>query len=177
MALYGLILFVIYGWVEFEAMAHMVDAIGGLLSFLGIFATAIIGIQLLRHQSQKVMASMRADMARGQFATTAIASSLSVLLGAILMLIPGYVTDFMGLVCFIPGIRTIIGSFIAKHLASRTMSGFTKGGFASTFSNHDAFQAAFRDGYEAQSNDDSQKPKGPKIGDDGVIEGEFHEKK
>ena len=33
MALYGLILFVIYGWVEFEAMAVVVDAIGGLLGF------------------------------------------------------------------------------------------------------------------------------------------------
>ena len=57
MALYGIIAFVIYGWVE--AMAHVVDAIGGLLAFLGIFLTAIIGIRLLRSQSAIVMASFR----------------------------------------------------------------------------------------------------------------------
>ena len=131
MALYGIIAFVIYGWVEFEAMAHVVDAIGGLLAFLGIFLTAIIGIRLLRSQSAIVMASFRADLARGQMNSTAIASSLSLLCGALLMLIPGYVTDAVGLLCFVPGIREIIGSFLATRLKARTMAGmsspFSKG--------------------------------------------------
>ena len=122
MALYGIIAFIIYGWVEFEAMAHVVDAIGGLLAFVGIFVTATIGIHLLRSQSAIVMAQFRNDMAKGQVNSSAIASSVSLLFGAILMLIPGYVTDGLGLLCFIPGIRDIIGALIATRFRSGMMA-------------------------------------------------------
>ena len=121
MALYGIIAFIIYGWVEFEAMAHVVDGIGGLLAFLGIFVTAIIGIRLLRTQSAIVMAQFRADMAKGEMNSTAIASSLSLLAGAILMLIPGYVTDLLGILCFVPGLRAIIGAFIAVDIPEKLL--------------------------------------------------------
>ena len=174
MAIYGIIAFVIYGWVEFEAMAGVVDAIGGLLAFLGIFVTAIIGIQLLKSQSAIVMASFRASLAKGQMNADAIASSLSLLCGAILMLIPGYVTDAMGLLCFVPGLRTIIGSFIASKLNARTMTGM-KTPFSSS-----PFGAGFTDGSSQHTtqnlfDEDSIQTSRPQTDD--VIEGEFHEKK
>ena len=174
MAIYGIIAFVIYGWVEFEAMAGVVDAIGGLLAFLGIFVTAIIGIQLLKSQSAIVMASFRASLAKGQMNADAIASSLSLLCGAILMLIPGYVTDAMGLLCFVPGLRTIIGSFIASKLNARTMAGM-KTPFSSS-----PFGAGFTDGSSQQTTQnvfDEDSIQTPRPQTDDVIEGEFHEKK
>jgi len=174
MALYGIIAFVIYGWVEFEAMAHVVDAIGGLFAFLGIFLTAIIGIRLLRSQSAIVMASFRADIAKGQINSTAIASSLSLLCGALLMLIPGYVTDAIGLLCFVPGLRDIIGAFLATRLNARTMAGMSSP-FAKGFS-----QQAHRDENPFMGFDTSGEAKSyqqtPNASDD-VIEGEFKEKK
>ena len=179
MALYGIIAFVIYGWVEFEAMAVVVDGIGGLLAFLGIFLTAIIGIRLLRSQSAIVMASMRADIAKGQFNGSAIASSLSLLLGAVLMLIPGYVTDTIGLLCFVPGFREIIGSFLATRLNARTMAGmsspfakgFSKGGFSQGAQSDDNPFMGFGSSDEANSDKHAPQPS------DDVIEGEFQEKK
>ena len=193
MALYGIILFVIYGWVEFEAMAHVVDAIGGLLAFLGIFVTAIIGIHLLRTQSAIVMASFRADLAKGQMNSTAIASSLSLLIGAVLMLIPGYVTDGLGLLCFVPGLRAVIGAFVAKRFASRLRGGMAggfpggfSGGFSRGFSQDDAsapFGTAdlphpdFEDGTtKAPFADRHRRSARPKAHDEDIIEGEFKEK-
>lgn len=178
MALYGIIAFIIYGWVEFEAMAHVVDAIGGLLAFVGIFVTAAIGIHLLRSQSAIVMAQFRNDMAKGQVNSSAIASSVSLLFGAILMLIPGYVTDGLGLLCFIPGIRDIIGALIATRFRSGMManaSRFQKGGFqAGGFSpftdkqDDDTSQA-----HKSQAHR-SHRPSMPS--DKDIIEGEFEEK-
>ena len=182
MALYGIIAFVIYGWVEFEAMAVVVEGIGGLLAFLGIFVTAIIGIQLLKSQSAIVMASFRSDLAKGQMNKQAVASSLSLLAGAILMLMPGYVTDAFGLLCFVPGLRAIIGAFIATRLNARMMAGMRHpfgAGFRNQSQNEDAFFTQFQSQNdtaphepEASSRASSQQ----KAGDD-VIEGEFHEKK
>ena len=176
MALYGIIAFVIYGWVEFEAMAHVVDAIGGLLAFLGIFVTAIIGIHLLRTQSALVMAQFRADMAKGQLNSTAIAASLSLLAGAILMLIPGYVTDMIGLLCFVPGLRTIIGAFLAQHFGRGMMARsaqFTQSGF-SGFQTNDQDDTSFAQSEGRRTQTGTNKTSFPS--DDDIIEGEFKEK-
>jgi UPF0716 protein FxsA len=37
----------------------------------------------------------------------------------VLMLIPGYLTDTIGLVLFLPGIRTLIGALILKRISAR----------------------------------------------------------
>ena len=181
MALYGIIAFVIYGWVEFEAMAFVVDAIGGLFAFLGIFGTAIIGIHLLRSQSAIVMARFRADLSKGQMNSTAIASSLSLLLGAVLMLIPGYVTDALGLLCFIPGLRSVIGALIAKHVITR----FGTGSFAKNpFGGANFGDTPFGQGTAASfttSTDEAQNSARTALNSendstDDIIEGEFKEK-
>ena len=178
MALYGIIAFIIYGWVEFEAMAHVVDAIGGLFAFVGIFVTAAIGIHLLRSQSAIVMAQFRNDMAKGQVNSSAIASSVSLLFGALLMLIPGYVTDGLGLLCFIPGIRDIIGALIATRFRASMManaSRFQKGGFQK-----DGFEAGGFSPFTDKHDDDTSQPHRshrPSIpSDKDIIEGEFEEK-
>lgn len=173
MALYGIIAFIIYGWVEFEAMAHVVDAIGGLLAFVGIFVTAAIGIHLLRSQSAIVMAQFRSDMAKGQVNSSAIASSVSLLFGALLMLIPGYVTDGLGLLCFIPGIRDIIGALIATRFRSSMManaSRFQKGGFQAGGS------SPFTDKHDDDTTQQQKSHRPSMPSDKDIIEGEFEEK-
>ena len=179
MALYLIIGFIIYGWVEFEAMAHVVDGIGGLFAFIGIFVTAFIGIRLLKSQSAVVMAQLRADAAKGHMNSTAIASSLSLLAGAFLMLIPGYVTDTFGLLCFVPGLRQIIGAFIASRFTASMMAN------AARFQNRSGFASAFRDAstFKSQPHNEFQDDTAaaPRkttkfVSDDDVIEGDFKEK-
>ena len=181
MALYGIIAFIIYGWVEFEAMAHVVDAIGGLLAFIGIFVTAIIGIHLLRSQSQIVMAQFRKDIAKGNVKTSAIASSLSLLCGALLMLIPGYVTDGIGLLCFVPGLREIIGAAIATRFSGSLManaSRFSQGGFSQGGFSQGGFQQGGFSGFGEADRSDAYQPRQKQMpSSDDIIEGEFKEKK
>ena len=60
MFLYILIIFVLYGWIEFEILMLVSDQVGGLASFLGVFVTAIIGVSLLKSQSRQVMQGLQA---------------------------------------------------------------------------------------------------------------------
>ena len=179
MALYLIIAFILYGWIEFEAMAHVVDGIGGLFAFIGIFVTAFIGIRLLKSQSAVVMAQFRADAAKGHMNSAAIASSLSLLAGAVLMLIPGYVTDGLGLLCFVPGLRQIIGAAIASRFTANMMANAArfrnKSGFASAFQEASRFdENAQNDGQETASGPVRQTKKFSP--NDDIIEGDFKEK-
>ena len=77
MFLYITIIFVLYGWIEFEILMLVSDHIGGLGSFLGVFVTALARI-LLKRQSRQVMQGFRqAHSLAGGKIVTSLASGIS----------------------------------------------------------------------------------------------------
>ena len=118
MGLFILFGFILWGWAEMSAFIYVGVKIGGLFTLLGIFVTAIVGLSLLKSQGSAVMTKIRADLSRGRAPVGSIADSLSLVVGGILMVIPGYVTDAAGIVLFVPGVRTIAGAWILHHLVT-----------------------------------------------------------
>ena len=116
MGLAYLIIFLIWGWAEMSAFIFVGNMVGGLLTLLGIFFTAIIGIALLKQQGMAVLARIHTEMRDGQAPVTSVANSVALAFGGILMLIPGYVTDAIGLFLLSPGNRTIAGAYLMQWL-------------------------------------------------------------
>ena len=164
MALFILPAFILYGWVEFETFIWVGQSIGGLATFLGIFLTAFIGIALLKSQTALIMFNWQADLSKGEFNGKTLSGGLSLLLGAILMLLPGYITDLCGLICFLPGIRTIIGIAIFRRMS---LSGFT----TSTRSRYTG------QGADQSSSPDTSDRQSHTLASDDIIEGDFSEQK
>lgn len=118
MALFFLVGFILWGWAEMSAFIYIGGEIGGLLTLLGIFLTAIIGLSLLKSQGSAVMTKIRTDLAQGRAPVVSVADSIALTVGGILMLIPGYVTDGIGVLLFIPGLRTIAGTWLLHQLVT-----------------------------------------------------------
>ena len=78
----------IWGWAEMSAFIYIGSEIGGLLTLLGVFVTAIFGIALLKRQGLSVLSRIQADLAKGRAPVTSIADSISMVVGGALMLIP-----------------------------------------------------------------------------------------
>ena len=111
--------FCLWVWAELAALVAIGSELGVLLTIAGIFVTAMVGIWLLRNQGRAIMSSLQAQLARGEAPVASLAAGTSVMAGAVLMLIPGYLTDVIGLVMFLPVIRTPIGASLMKWLTSR----------------------------------------------------------
>ena len=111
--------FILWIWAEIEVFVALGSAAGVLLTLIGIFVTGMIGISLLRSQGRRITGSLQAQLARGEAPVASLADGVSILFGAVLMLIPGYLTDSIGLVLFLPGIRTLIGALILKRISAR----------------------------------------------------------
>ena len=141
MPLLLLIFFGIYGWIEFEAFIAIGNAVGGLATFLGIFVTAFIGVALMKRQGIWVFKQWQSSISEGEMNTSTLASGASLLLGAVLMLLPGYVTDFIGLLCFIPILRVLIGQFLLSRLGEAVYSSSLLKGFSSQFRSKDGFSS------------------------------------
>jgi UPF0716 protein FxsA len=109
--------FILYGWLEFEALIFAGNIVGGFLSFIGIFLTAFIGIYLIRRLNRRVFMSWQSERQNNKPGLSKLAEGLSILLGGLLLVIPGYLTDLIGLICMIPILRTLIGSIIIANFA------------------------------------------------------------
>ncbi len=122
----------VWGWAEMSAFIYIGNEIGGLFTLLGVFVTAIFGIALLKRQGLSVLSRIQADLAKGRAPVTSIADSISMVVGGALMLIPGYVTDGIGFLLLIPGIRTLAGVYLLQWMArSKRFTSFTNFGGAS----------------------------------------------
>ena len=171
MPLLLLIFFGLYGWIEFEAFIFVGNAVGGLVTFVGIFITAFIGLALMKQQGAAIMRQWQSNLGRGEVDTSALTRGVSLILGAILMLLPGYVTDVAGLFCFTPVLRTLIGGMILSRLSTRVLSS----GFASRFSGTAGSSAGFSEFHE-QDRPPDYPPHRPRPLDGEVIEGQYETK-
>ena len=163
----------IWGWAEMSAFIYIGSEIGGLLTLLGVFVTAIFGIALLKRKGLSVLSQIQADLAKGRSPVTSIADSISMLFGGALMLIPGYVTDAIGLLLFLPGISKLAGVYLLQWMVrGKRFAGFTNFG-SGPFGN--AASGNLASGTTGQQHRPFEKQQPKMRDDDDIIEGEFEE--
>ena len=90
--------FIVYGWLEFEALIFIGDLVGGLVTFLGLFFTAFTGIFLIKLFTRSVFMAWRKETQDNEISLSKLAEGLSILCGGLLLIIPGYITDCIGLI-------------------------------------------------------------------------------
>ena len=118
----------LWAWAELAVFIAIGSEIGALLTIIGIAVTAMVGLWLLKSQGRAIMASLQQKMARGEAPVASMADGAAIAAGAVLMLIPGYITDAMCLVLFIPGVRTITGAGLIARMMRRGAGRFSFNG-------------------------------------------------
>jgi UPF0716 protein FxsA len=80
----------------------------GALATVGlVLASSIAGALLLRYQGFGVMARVRAEMDAGHDPSRQLAHGAMIVLAAILLIIPGFITDIFGILLFLPPVRDL----------------------------------------------------------------------
>ncbi|SEO85439.1 UPF0716 protein FxsA [Amphibacillus marinus] len=95
--------------------------VGALPVLALIIFTSLIGATLAKQQGIGVLANVQASMRQRQLPGEAILDGLSVLLGGLLLLIPGFITDLIGLLLLIPITRRPLKGWI-KALFTNTIN-------------------------------------------------------
>ena len=155
-----------WAWIEISAFIFVSNVVGGLLTLFGVFLTAIVGITFLKKQGPSLLNRVHRDLAKGHAPVISVANSVSLVIGGGLMLIPGYVTDGIGLLLFIPGFRTMAGMYLLQWVAKKPLFGGFVNFSSSVTTRENGKQHPF--GF-------SERPRQQNDFDD-VIEGEFKER-
>ena len=90
--------------VEILFMIKVAGYIGGLATVLLILGTCVIGATIVRRIGARAWAELQQSAATGRLPRD-IVDKVIVLLGGVLLLVPGFITDVIGIVLLIPFTR------------------------------------------------------------------------
>ncbi len=107
-------------WAEIKVFALIGAVTGALFVIVAVFATAAIGLRLFRKAGASTMRRFRDAASGGRPPVLEIADGSAIILAAGLLLMPGFVTDAIGLVLFVPGLRTVLAIILGRLVFSLT---------------------------------------------------------
>src|SRR3954447_14964329 len=86
---------------------------------LATLATSALGALLLARQGTKALTELRQRAQERRDPGRALGDAGLVALGGLLMVLPGFLGDLLGLLCLLPGTRALPRALIARGVASR----------------------------------------------------------
>jgi UPF0716 protein FxsA len=88
-------------------------------TILATLATSVLGWMLLARQGTKALAELR-DRARARRSPGAeLGNAGLVAAGGLLMVLPGFIGDVIGLLCLLPGTRDLVRAGLTRLVAAR----------------------------------------------------------
>ena len=101
--------------LEIFLMIKIGGEIGALYTIALIFLTAIIGVSFARIQGIQTLRSGIINLYKNKVPIYEIMSGASIAFGALLLIIPGFFTDFIGFLLLIPFTRKLLFKVILKN--------------------------------------------------------------
>lgn len=93
-----------------------------------VFLSAILGAALLRYQSIGVIRRIDRDLKQGRTPDAGLFDGFLIVAGGVLLIVPGFVTDIVGLLLMIPFVRRLVRNFLKSRITVRGFSSY-RGGF------------------------------------------------
>lgn len=119
MALYLFLALICVPIIEI-AVFIQAGAVIGLWPTIGlVLLSAIAGTALLRQQGLATLARAQRSMEDNRLPVNELFDGLCLLIAGVLLLTPGFVTDAIGLLLLVPGIRVLLRAWL-KHVLARS---------------------------------------------------------
>jgi UPF0716 protein FxsA len=109
---------------EIGAFILIGGQIGVLWTFVMILLTAIIGSILLRIQGFQIINRLREVTNAGEIPGKELGHGAMILIAGVLLLTPGFITDGLGFLLFVPFVRSFIWKFLASKIQILTPGDF-----------------------------------------------------
>ncbi|MFZ1345269.1 FxsA family protein [Thiothrix eikelboomii] len=114
------LLFFVVPLIEIYLLIQVGQVIGALPTILLVIATSVLGAYLLRQQGVSALTRLQNSLRQGQLAAEEMKAGVFILLGGILLMIPGFFTDFLGLLCLLPPTRKLLMKLFSQTANRRS---------------------------------------------------------
>ena len=128
--------------IEIYLFISIGSEIGAITTIFLIFLTAVVGVYYAKYEGLKTLKSLFIQLSRNEPPNYEILSGAGIAVAALLLIIPGFLTDLMGFLLIFPISRKIFYKKISKKFNNNTVK----------------YKNNFIDGeYEDIENDDDRK--------------------
>ena len=109
------LLFIVVPIVEIVLFIKIGSLLGLWLTILVVVLTAIVGANLVKSQGLNAIKQVQSSFLQGQDIARSLINGTLILIAGVLLLTPGFFTDFIGITFLIPMTRNMWISYGIKH--------------------------------------------------------------
>ena len=106
--------------IEIYLLIKIGSQIGAISTVLLIFTTAVVGIYYAKYEGLNTLKSGFIQLSKNEIPTYEFLSGAAIAFAALLLIIPGFVTDILGFLMILPISRKIIFTKIIKNRNNET---------------------------------------------------------
>ncbi|HCI9478274.1 TPA: membrane protein FxsA [Klebsiella pneumoniae] len=121
------IAFFLYVYIEISIFIQVAHVLGVFMTLILVIFSSVVGMSLVRNQGFKNFLLMQQKMAAGESPAAEMIKSVSLIIAGLLLLLPGFFTDFLGLLLLLPPVQKHLTMKLMPHLRFSRMPG---GGFS-----------------------------------------------
>ena len=119
------LLFIVVPIAELAVVIQVGQEIGVLWTVAILVVDSIVGSVLMRAQGRTAWRRFNEAVAAGKVPAREVLDGSLVIFGGLLLLTPGFITDFLGLLLLIPPTRAVVRAALARRLTHRMVSSMT----------------------------------------------------
>jgi UPF0716 protein FxsA len=121
-----LLLLILWAAAEIFVLIKVAEAIGVAYAILLLVLSWPVGTWALRSQGRAAWRRLSAAVAAGRSPGREVLDGALVLIGGLLLIIPGFISDVLGLLALLPPTRALLRRPLARNLQSRFVVGATR---------------------------------------------------
>ncbi|HYZ80774.1 MAG TPA: FxsA family protein [Solirubrobacteraceae bacterium] len=122
----ALLLLILWPVAELFVAIKVAEAIGVLLTVVLLIAGMPVGVWLTRAEGRAAWRRLSAAVAAGRPPGRAVIDGALVLVGGVLFIVPGFISDGLGLLLLLAPSRSAVSSAITRNFQSRLVVAATR---------------------------------------------------
>ena len=112
---YFLLAFIFIPIIELALLIQVGSVIGTFETILLVIGTGVAGAYLAQTQGLLAMRRVQENLDKGVMPTEELVDGFMILVGGGVLLTPGLITDIFGLLCLLPGTRSLLKAWLRKY--------------------------------------------------------------
>lgn len=116
-----LLLFLLFPVLELFVLVRVGMSVGFFWTFLMVLATSVLGFFVMRIAGFATALRARESLSRGELPAREMLEGLMVAVGGGLLLLPGFISDLLGVVCLLPFTRRVLVDKLRRRAEDQAM--------------------------------------------------------
>jgi UPF0716 protein FxsA len=114
--LFLMLLYSIVPLGEIFLFLYLGELVGNYLVLAVAAILGLVGVLIGMRQTQNILARLKGKIRQGLYPGREFIDLAGILIGSVFLLTPGFITDMLGFLLFLPPIRNAIGRAVTKRL-------------------------------------------------------------